>query len=83
MADVLGTYFESWERAQINTLQKTFQGDAASLSALDGLMNNGMILATNTPDLGSLVGEVQHIMYAKMVPAAWNLSPDNLNPVIL
>jgi hypothetical protein len=83
LSDQLGTYFTLWEDAQVDYLHSTFQGDAKSLIALTQALNDGMMLATSLPDEGALQTELQHIMWAKLVPTAWNIAPEQYLPFIL
>ena len=83
LSDQLGTYFTMWENAQVDYLHSTFQGDSKSLTALTQAFNDGMMLATSLPDEGALQTELQHIMWAEMVPTAWNVAPEKYLPFIL
>jgi hypothetical protein len=83
LSDQLGEYFTLWENAHVDYLHNTFQGDANSLTTLTQAFNNGMMLATSLPDEGALQTEIQHIIYAKLVPTAWNIAPEKYIPCIM
>lgn len=83
LSDALGTYFSIWESAQVDYLHRTFQGDTVSLSTLSKAFNDGLMLSTPTPDLGTVETQVQHIIYSQMVLTAWNIAPAHYYPFIL
>jgi hypothetical protein len=76
LADVLITFLEMWENAEIAYLHSTFQGDAGSLDILSQVFNNGLMLADPTPDLSNVTTEIQHILYSQLVIEAWKIAPE-------
>ncbi|KAI5460174.1 hypothetical protein BGZ63DRAFT_455688 [Mariannaea sp. PMI_226] len=80
----MGTFVGKWMAAEADYVNQMFQGSFDTLSTLHGLLRDGVQGAIQTDtDLASLTVESQHIIYTKMIPAAWSQAPGNYHPFIL
>jgi hypothetical protein len=71
LTSVLTTYFSTWESAQSAYVKSIFSGSATTLSELDDLISNGKFNTNSgTPNLDTLKGQLETIMYAQMIPTA-------------
>ncbi|KAF7555595.1 hypothetical protein G7Z17_g2051 [Cylindrodendrum hubeiense] len=87
----MGSFFQAWLDTEIEFLHSIFSGESDGIGVLRGLVNSGLCLElTRDLDLGSFVKEAQKLMYAKMIPIAWERSskeiefiPRRMIPMIL
>jgi hypothetical protein len=84
LTDAMGKFVGKWMESEADYVNKVFSGEVGTLSALHGLLQDGMQGAVPTgTDLATLKDEAQKIVYTKMIPAAWNLAPGDFSPFIL
>jgi hypothetical protein len=70
VSDVLG----QWEN-QINAVHDNlFNGSAASLSTLNGIMAEGQFAKINSPDKLDTIGLVSNALFSLLIPANWQLN---------
>jgi len=53
------------------------------LHTLSDAFNNGLMLDSHSPDLGTVQTQVQHIMYSQLVIKAWMIAPEQYFPIVL
>ncbi|KAF7368207.1 hypothetical protein MVEN_00140300 [Mycena venus] len=87
LSGALGVYFAAWQKAQSDFVDQIFSGTALTLSDLRSLVYNGRmnwpVGPSNTPNLQGLVDQSQKLMYAQMIPTAWQHSATARTPIVL
>ncbi|KAF7328222.1 Carbohydrate esterase family 3 protein [Mycena venus] len=87
LSEGLGVYFGAWQKAQSEFVKQIFDGSGQTLPELGSLVYNGQmnwpVGQNNTPNFQDLVDQSQKLMYAQMIPKAWQHSVTARSPIVL
>jgi hypothetical protein len=85
LSSALGIYFSAWQFAQADVVEEIFSGNAQTLPELGSLVQNGQMgwPTGSGPDFSDFVNQAQTLIYAQIIPQAWQHSATSSTPFVL
>jgi hypothetical protein len=85
LSSAVGTYYSAWQQAQASFVKQIFSGAVGSLSDLGKIVRDGQMNwpAGASPDFQDFVAQSQKLLYAQMIPSAWQHGATSRHPIVL
>ncbi|KAI5460680.1 hypothetical protein BGZ63DRAFT_425168 [Mariannaea sp. PMI_226] len=85
LSSAMGLYFQAWQKSQADFINFIFDGSAQSLPQLGGLVADGAMNwpQQDGPDFQDFVEQAQQLVYAQLIPMAWQHGQSARIPVVI